>query len=173
MFKNSQLTLAHGAQLINYLVMLDRRHGKLVNLRPPSVESHFENAPRTMAERQQFAVFTSDWAGPTGTMDWVVELLRDWGTGLELPLYHQALVHFLGGEANVIQQLPVLHHGLSLGNQRFHLMEKDAAFRITAFENDCQGYQIQLLRLLRLSPLKAIHWINIAHGKLAFTSLRA
>lgn len=65
----SQIILAHGAQLMNYLLMLDLRRGKLVNLRPTSVESRFENAPRTSASRKKFAVVRNDWSGDERTLD--------------------------------------------------------------------------------------------------------
>ncbi|MDP1591720.1 MAG: hypothetical protein Q8M07_28440 [Prosthecobacter sp.] len=43
-------------------------------------------------------------------------MLRDWGTALELPLYHQAIVHLLGGEAAVTHLLPMQRDGETLGN---------------------------------------------------------
>lgn len=102
-----------------------------------------------------------------------MELLKDWGTGLELPLYYQAIVHLLGGEANVIKQLPLSRDNLALGNQRFHLMDYEAAFRITAFENSTQAYRKQLIQLLKHSSLKAFHWINLAHGQVTFSTVSA
>ena len=101
-----------------------------------------------------------------------MELLRDWGTALELPLYHQAVVHLLGGEESVTRLLPMRRDGVPLGNQRFHLMEPDAAFRITALDEASSNYVTQLKRLLAHSPLKAIHWINISHDHVTLTTIR-
>jgi hypothetical protein len=58
-----------------------------------------------------------------------------------------------------------------LGNQRFHLLEPSAAFRFTAFGELTVGYEKQLQKLLRLSPVKALHWINIGHEEVTFTTL--
>ena len=101
-----------------------------------------------------------------------MELLRDWGTALELPLYHQVVVHLLGGEESVTHLLPLQRDGVPLGNQRFHLMEPDAAFRITALDEVSPNYETHLQRLLAHSPLKAIHWINISYHDVTFTTIQ-
>jgi hypothetical protein len=50
-------------------------------------------------------------------------------------------------------------------------MESDAAFRITAFTESGRAYESQVRRLLKLSPLRAVHWINIAHGEVTFSTI--
>jgi hypothetical protein len=101
----------------------------------------------------------------------LVEMLRDWGTCLELALYYQAFIHLLGGDAMVTHQLPMQRAGIPLGNQRFHLLEPDAAFRFTAFGELTVRYEKQIQNLLRLSPLKVIHWINIGHEEVTLTTI--
>ena len=167
----ARLTPEHEAQVMNYLFMLDCRRGKLVNFRPASVEWKFVNAPLTMAERRSFGVIHHRWKGDSTVRDWIVEMLRDWGTGLELPLYLQAIVHLLGGEEKVTQPRPMQRGGVDLGNQRFHLMAADTAFRVTAFENPPSQYEEHLKQLIRFSPLRATHWINIARHQVTFTTI--
>ena len=167
----TKLTPEHEAQVMNYLFLLDCRRGKLVNFRPASVEAKFINAPMTAAERRAFAVIHRHWKGDAAAHDSVVELLRDWGTGLELPLYHQAIVHLLGGDAQVTRELPMRRDDIALGNQRFHLMSADAAFRVTAFEEPLPQYEQHLHRLIQFSPLRALHWINIARHQVTFTTI--
>jgi GxxExxY protein len=167
----AKLTDAHSAQVMNYLLLLNSAHGKLINFRAPSVESDFVNAPLTLHQRRAFTMDTRRWRGDESTKQWMIEMLRDWGTSLEIPLYTQALIHSLGGDALVTKQLPMQRGGLPLGNQRFHLLEPDAAFRITAFNHPTTGYETQLRRLLKLSPLRSIHWINIGHQHVAFTTI--
>lgn len=167
----ARLTPEHAAQLMNYLLLLDCSRGKLVNFRPASLEAEFVNAPLTAEERRSFAVHDARWRGDRATRDWIVELLRDWGTALELPLYHQAVVHLLGGEAEVIRQLPMDRDGVPLGNQCFHMMGEEAAFRLTAMEEPSPGYEAHVRRLLTHSSLKAIQWINIAHHHVTFTTI--
>lgn len=165
------LTAEHTAQLMNYLLLFDCRRGKLVNFRPASVESQFVNTPLTADDRRSFEVLDARWLGDGTVRDWIVELLRDWGTALELPLYHQAIVHLLGGAVKVVQQLPMERDGVPLGNQCFHMLEAEAAFRLTAFEQPSPGYETHVRRLLARSSLKAIHWINVAHHHVTFTSI--
>ena len=167
----AKLTPEHSAQLMNYLLMLDCSRGKVVNFRPNSVESRFVNAPLTTADRRSFDVYDAQWRGDGGICVWIMELLRDWGTALELPLYHHAVVHLLGGEEIVTRLLPMQRDGVPLGNQRFHLMEPDAAFRITALDEASSNYETQLKRLLAHSPLRTIHWINISHHHVTLTTI--
>ena len=59
----------------------------------------------------------------------------------------------------------------NLGTQRFHLSSRDIAFKITAMNRDMSDYRSQLVRLIQFSPLRAIHWINIAHHEVTFTTI--
>jgi GxxExxY protein len=167
----SELNAEHEAQLLNYLLILDLRRGKLVNFRTSSVKAVFVNAPLTMSERRAFEVSAGAWAGDRAAMEWMLALLRDLGTGLEVSLYLQAMIHHLGGDVMVTRQLQMTRDRIPLGPQRFHLMDPDSAFRITAFESDLRPYEQQIRRLLTLSPLRAIHWINIARGRVTFATV--
>jgi GxxExxY protein len=167
----TRLTPEHEAQVLNYLLMVNCAHGKLINFRLASVDSRFVNAPMTVEQRIAVTVDDRRWRGDPASRDLLVELLRDWGTCLELPLYYQAFIHLLGGEVIVTHQLPMQRAGISLGNQRFHLLEPSAAFHFTAFGELTVRYEKQLQNLLRLSPLKALHWINIGHEEVTFTTI--
>ena len=167
----TRLAAEHEAQLLNYLLMVDCGHGKVINFRPASVDSRFVNAPMTFEQRRSFVVHDQRWEGDSTAKDWLVELLRDWGTCLELPLYYQGFIHLLGGDEAVTKQLAMKRGDISLSNQHFHLLEPDAAFRITAFADLTKGYDGQLRRLLNLSPLRALHWINIGHENVTFTTI--
>jgi len=167
----AQLTAEHQAQLLNYLLLLDVNHGKIINMRPRSVDHRFVNSNRTLAERRDFLMRASSWGGAAQVVSLVTDLLKDWGTGLSLALYHQAMVHFLGGESRVIRELPIHRDDTSLGNQRFHMLDETSAFRLSAFDQPSRGYLKQVQRLLSFSPLTAIHWINIAHQEITFTTV--
>lgn len=136
------------------------------------MDSQFVNAALDDHERRDFTVQDHDYSGPQDFRQWVVELITDWGTSLDQSLYTQALVACLGGDAIVVQQVPMQINGVPIGNQRFHLASPDEAFRVTTFqENLTLGHQHQLRKLLAPSPLKAIHWINIAHHEVSLTTL--
>ncbi len=167
----SKLLKQHSSQLLNYLLILDRERGKLINFRPMSVESEFVNAPLSGQDRRRFTIEKALWHGPDRIMAFAQALIADWGTGLELPLYRQGLIHLLGGEELVTVMLPMTRVGHSIGNQRFNLADEYSAFGLTAFSNSPIGYPSQLLRLLQCSPLQSFHWINIAHHQLTFSSI--
>jgi len=162
----------HSSQLLNYLLMLDLERGKLINFRPTSIESKFINAPLSGVDRRRFVVDTKSWRGPKKFLNLVLALVNDWGIGLEIPLYRQAIIHLLGGEESVSTLRQMTAYGANIGNQRFNLIDDCSAFGITAFSNLPSGYHAQLTKLLRHSTLRSFHWINIAHHKLTFTTVQ-
>src|SRR6266545_2625967 len=96
----------HRAQELNYLLLLDLPHGKLVNLRTELVEHEFVNAPWRKEERLRFDVDDVGWTEAEDGVDvkrLLVAILRDWGVGLEIPLYEEALTHFLDEELKVVR----------------------------------------------------------------------
>ena len=159
---------AHEAQLLNYLLLANASRGKLVNFRPSSVESRFVNAPLTTAERRRFAVHCSH---PDSFFTLVTELVTDWGTGLETARYVSALTYVLGGEREVVRQLPMTRGATPLGNQRFHLATPDTAFILTALSSAESAHRAHLQRLLQASPLNRLLWANIALHALTFTTI--
>ena len=56
-------------------------------------------------------------------------------------------------------------------NQRFHLSDNDTAFELTAFAKLDNNYTEQLQRLLNLSPLQCLHWINIGPHCITFRTV--
>jgi GxxExxY protein len=168
----AQVAAEHQAQLLNYLLLLDVNHGKIINMQPRSVEHRFVNSNRTLAERRDFEIRDSAWGGAPDVVSLLADVLKDWGTGLSLALYYQAIIHFLGGEAKVIRELPMRRDEVPLGNQRFYMVDDTSAFRLSAFDQPSQGYLKQIERLLAFSPLTAIHWNNIAHQAITFTTVK-
>ena len=98
-------------------------------------------------------------------------MLQDWGCWLDLALYTEALVHFAGGETQVVQLLPLVRGEVSLGKQHFNLLNVETAFRVTALTAGVEDYERHLRCLLCLSPLRAIQWINLARNRVQLVSL--
>ena len=167
----SALNSSHVAQLLAYLYLLDLPRGKLVNFRSPTVESQFVNAPISREERCGFSVSTDEFLGDRNLLTLLVDLLRDWGTSLSVSLYHQALVHLLGGEETVERMLPLTRSGKTLARQRFALVDDENAFELTAFSRLENDHQLHLRCLLDLSPLRAIHWVNVGPHCLTFRTV--
>jgi hypothetical protein len=170
-----KLSSDHESQLLNYMLLRNARHGKLLNFRPPKIETRFVNNPITAEAQKSFLANTDRWRELDQSSKLLrtlfLELLTDWGAFLELSLYTEALVHFLGDEQNVIKMVPLRRDGLSLGSQRLHLLTSDIAFRITAFNTGLADYENHLRSLLQHSPLWALQWINMDHHNIQFVTL--
>lgn len=167
-----RLSPAHEAQLLNYLMLTDQRRGKLLNLRAPSVETRFANAPISSKERRRFAVHADNWKGGSDLGNWIEELVKDWGSGLSLTHYREAIFHYCGGESKVIRQVPMSRNGADLGAQRFHLIDETSAFKLTAFEEIGRHLRNHLRRLIDHSPLNRIHLINVARRSLTLATIQ-
>jgi hypothetical protein len=98
--------------------------------------------------------------------------VRDLGAGLALPLYQAALVHLMGGEAAVIQNVPVLCDGRQIGRESLPHIGRGAVFRLSALEDAGMApFGEHLQRFLLHTPLETIHWININARSVVLTSL--
>jgi GxxExxY protein len=167
----------HDSQLLNYLFLHGSHHGKLINFRPPQVESRFINTGITRKSRRRLTLNTQRWweehEGGKALREILTALLNDWGGFLEIPLYTEAIVHFLGGEDRVEQTVPFARGEVSLGTQRFHLVAPEIAFQLTALTEAAGGaaYERQLRSLLSHTSLRAIQWINMAHHEIAFVTV--
>ena len=104
-------------------------------------------------------------------LELLVDLLRDWGSGLELSMYETALTHFLGGEEQVVRDVTVRGEAHILGQQPMHLAAGGIAFRLTAFESENDRFEEHARRLLRHVELRAILWVNIGLDRVMFTTI--
>ncbi len=100
-----------------------------------------------------------------------MSVLRDWGTGLELPWYEAALTHFLGGDELVLRDVGVQSDGYCLGYQPMRLVTDGIAFKLTAFENEFDRFEDHARRLLRHVDLRAIVWVNVGLRRVTFTTI--
>jgi GxxExxY protein len=166
----------HRAQLLNYLLMTELPHGKLVNFGGDLVEHEFVNATLTYKERTAFQVDDTSYvriqSNGCNVKDVLVSILRDWGTCLDIALYEEAVVHFLGGQEQVTRAVEVRSGGAMVGYQRLNLISPEASVCISAL-NDGQGYyEHQLRRFLPHTILKAIQWVNIGRKLVTFKTIR-
>jgi GxxExxY protein len=166
----------HDSQLLNYLLLLDAPHGKLINLRPPSVEYRTVNAVVSTEDRRAFELATDRWRPQTPRCHELLELLKElfaaWGAFLDCHLYEEALIHFLGGELRVRQRVPLRRAGSPLGTQATTLLTDSIAFRVTALAPDArEGYETHLRRFLALTPLTGLHWINLHHHEVRLVTI--
>lgn len=165
----------HRSQLLNYLLLTEIQHGKLVNVRAEKVEHEFVNATQTHADRIRFSSNDAAWHSSIGfgtaEKSLVLEMLHDWGTGLERSLYEEALIHFFGGEGTVACEIDVTHNGHFVSKQPAFLCAPDTAFKVTTFENDIANYRNDLSRFLNKTSLETIQWINISRNRITFETV--
>jgi GxxExxY protein len=164
----------HSAQLLNYMLLADLSHGKLVNVGKDKVQHEFVNTSLEWQDRVQFEVRTNTWdesiPGARDFRERLVSLLRDWGTSLDVRLYEQAMTHFCGEEC--ISELEIRSDGCLLGTQVFRLAGPTAAFAITAFQNDNSEFPTHVLRLLRPTKLESMLWANVSLDRVTFTAVK-
>jgi len=169
------ITPRHSAQLLHYLLLAGLGHGKLVNLRKESVEHEFVNTTLTREDRIRFEVSDTRWSAKPPSADGfreaLVALLRDWGTGLDLQLYEEALTHLLGGEARVLADVEVRTSDHKLGHQKVRLAAPRVAFSLTVLPTPDPDYESHARRLRRHTELEAILWANISLGVVRFTTV--
>lgn len=167
----------HQAQLLNYLFILNLARGKLLNFRPAKVEGRIVATGLNDAERRSFVIQAERWDDISPDCSRLRaklnDLLRDWGAFLDLALYRDALIHFLGGSERVEQRVNLSRRGLALGTQRLFIHSPGVAFRLTAFTEGQASIEVHLRRLLALASLKAAQWINLNHARIELTTITA
>lgn len=166
----------HEAQLFNYLFLLGIQRGKLLNFRPPKVQGKIMATSLTQEAGHRFSAVAERWKALTPACatlhQTLCDLLKDWGTFLSVSLYQEALIHFLGGASNVEQRVNLGRAGIDLGAQRMLAHAPGVVFHMTAVTEDQQFIDSHLRRLLALTELKAIQWINLNHSRIEFTTLQ-
>lgn len=169
------LNASHEGQLLNYLLLTDMNHGKLVNMRPGSVEHKFVNNALPRARRICFTVEDSAWRSTPGfgmaEKTLVEEMVRDWGTALSRSLYEEAIVHFLGGPETVFGWTQVTLDGVLIARQPMLLCACGIGLKITAFNDNMTGYYNNLKKCLHKTNLQAIQWINIGLDKVQYVTI--
>ncbi len=102
----AQRTVAspHESQTLNYLFLTNTQHGKIINFRPNSLEWRFVSTSLTLDHRRLYNLKTAHWVpshpATEQLPDRLSELLSDWGAYLDLHLYKEALLFFMGYSPN-------------------------------------------------------------------------
>jgi len=171
----SSLVGQHQAQLLNYMFLLGIPRGKLINFRPPKVEGRIHATSLTSDDRYRFRIEEQHWRDMSDRCgilrEMIRDLLDDWGAFLDFELYQKTLTYFCGGELRVIKRLPLTRDGISLGAQRFHIHSPGIAFRVTAVNENVESMESHLRRLLVLTDMNALQWINLNHSEIQLKTI--
>ncbi len=165
----------HKTQILNYVMLLGLRTAKLINFRPPQVESWFASSRLPLESRQRVTCDDSLWLELTpfcsGFRAALMEMLGEFKAFLDLGLYESLLTDFLGGEGTVVQRVELVRDGLKLGYQRCQLLTPDVGFRLTAHTGDSAQARSQLIRWLSHTRLRALQWVNLNRTSIEFVTL--
>jgi hypothetical protein len=170
------LVPSHRGQALNYLLLAGLKHGRLVNLRTERVQHEFVSTTLTAEERRRFKVIEHDWVAPEEQSRLLkikmIDLLTDWGAFLDIGLYREALIHFMGGPGVVCKPVQIFSGSRPLGTQNLNLISEDAAFALTMKQGNSGAFRDHLGRLLHHTNLRAIQWINLNRHLVEFTTLK-
>jgi len=173
---DTTLVSEHDAQLFHYMFLLGLPRAKLLNLRPAKVQGKVLATGLTPESCRRVTTVTEHWRklSPACVIlrQTLEELVADWGAFLEVGLYQEALVHFMGGAAKVEHRVSLGRIGIDLGGQRMLVHAPGVAFRLTAVTEGQQHVESHLRRLLALTDLMAIQWINLNHAQIEFTTIQ-
>lgn len=170
-----RLVATHRAQAVNYLHLAGMRHGRLVNFRTGRVEHEYVSTTMTAEDRRRIRVAETGWVD-TGCESrrlkaTTVELLEDWGAFLDVNLYREGLVHFLGGRERVCRAVPIYSGPRQVGTQDLNLLTETTAFALTARPGGAGAMREHLGRLLANTRLHCLQWVNLNRHAVEFTTL--
>jgi len=162
-------------QTLDYVFATNTQHGKIINFRPPSVEHEFVSTTLNRETRTLFHIQDSCWnessENARNLKTRMVDLLNDWGAFFDTHLYKEALIHFLGGEQEIIHSIEIKNDDQLLGHQKFTCLSRTEFFLITAAKGDTKRYEAHLTRLLSHTPFEHLYWINLNRSTIQFSTL--
>jgi GxxExxY protein len=162
----------HVAQLLNYLLLVNACHGKIINMRAEDVEHEFVNTKLTRVDRVSFLIRNDGWLDKTNLMEWFIALLRDWGVGLDISLYESAVKHRFDPN-NAFQRLGIVaSDGQPIGSQDGLLVAPATAVRLTAMPEDrLSAFEHHLSKFFRHTSLDTLQWINMSRQAVRFRTI--
>jgi len=161
----------HRAQAIHYLLLFDLAHGKVVNRRTEDVKHEFVNCQLRLCDLRQPTINDDAWnstmPGAECFRETLTSLLADWGTGLDLTLYQEALEYLIA----TAEPVPVFGQSGHLADQSMRLITPESSFKLTSLSQNADSFIIHARKLLRHTPLKVIHWANITMNQVTLTTV--
>ena len=166
----------HQSQLLHYLILLSLHHGKLVNFKPKSVEHRFVSTQISSPSRLDVCFDERNWIESVPEDQLVKqtlhELIGDWGAFLDVDLYEEAILHFLGGYEKRVHSLDVSVGARIVGQQKVCLLQDDIALHVSAVKRNQSSYQKHIARLFDHTRLTQIQWVNFNQNKIEMKTLK-
>lgn len=163
-----RLTRQHKAQLTNSVFLTNASHGTLLNFGAENLEHHSISTSMNESSRKKITCTSMDWKILTPTCrifhDALCRVLCDWGSGLDVAVYRDAVLHFLGRNESMMKEVEVNTDQRPMGRRKIHLLTEDIAFAITDSGAPQKILVERQLKLLRETKLKALQLANL-HGQ--------
>ena len=165
----------HDAQALHYAMLMGVNHGKLLNFRTGRVQGRLCFNVFLRAERRPVFWDMDRWRPLTPQCDGLKRrtqaLIEDWGACLDFRLYEEALVHLCGGEAVCGRRVPVMREGVELGTHAVKCHGAEAFFLVTAFTRELVSQRSHIARLLELTGLRGVQWVNLNRRTAQFITI--
>lgn len=169
----TNLTNQCRSQLINYQLIAEQPHGKLINFGGRSVESEFSTCTLTRNERQSFSINKQEWVESNdsnhGFFALTSALISEWGTRLDPNLYSEALLALLpeGKESRI----HIISDDRIIGTKLVRLAGPEIAFKITTSKKP-NPLKLQFQKFVNHTNLLALFWINLDRNQVSFHTLK-
>lgn len=155
----------HETQALHYAMLLDVNHTKLLNFRSAKVQGRLLFNTFLSPRRTKVEWDDGEWRSISPQCDTlklrVRALIQDWGGCLETQLYEEALIYFCGGESKCRRRVPVMADAVELGTHLVTCHGDGFGFLVTAFTSGIDVQRSHIRRLLAITNLRAIQWINV------------
>jgi GxxExxY protein len=166
---------SHRAQVIQYMMLTGIQHAKIINFGESELKHEFVNCLETLEQRQAFSTEFCHWRKTDPFLydlqNSVIELLQDWGTGLQNSTYAEAILHRHGLGYSSRPPTQVWWGGSLVATQSIELLLPRIALKVTCSKLGRQALKAQFTRLIENTDLLGIVWINIVSGSVRFTYL--
>jgi hypothetical protein len=143
-------------------------------MRPEDVEHEFINTNLRREDRISFSVENERWKDGDSSclLDWLIALLRDWGVGLDISLYEEAIQHRFNPDNLLAKPEIRAPDGRLLGCQEILQIAPGTAIRVTAVPAEgLPAFEHHLRRFFRHTSLRALHWVNLTRPVVQFKTI--
>jgi len=166
---------SHCQQLLNYILLTNAKHGKVIAFGGRSVNCRFVSTKLDCSKRHKIDLVKESWTPFSEKCsklpDLLECLLEDWGGFLSIGLYREALSSILskgdglGGNVNIVDGNRII------GTQRELVLSPDVVLVLTGYSKGIDSIRKQLIRLLKSCSAEAIQWINFNRHKVTLSTL--
>jgi GxxExxY protein len=168
-----EIVQTHKRQLLHYMFLTGLPFGRIVNFRPASVQKWMMSNNVSLPERQNPEYVFDSWQQPSACPDFsdiVKGLVSDWGTGLFRGCYVGGVTAKLR-DAVQERSLHLVDGRRRIGKKTFNCLGQNSALVVSVYSGDLFPKKLNLQRLLHLTPLEELHWVNLDLHQVTFTRI--